>query len=221
MKLKNIMGARLTLDSGEELTLERLGKGQFHTCYVDVATRTTVFSVTIDRGALDADDHSKEILSKCDANVHIPRVGYAGAIEDRRVYTMPLYQPLRAREHPEAWALLQRLQQAREDAWTAILREQCVNHWNVAQRKMRLVDIGYLVNQRVCELMDAPGVPQSIKDALDELTRGAANYGSSYVFEFSKRNCLVSADGKTLILLDVLFNLEAVERIQTARQQRR
>ena len=107
----------------------------------------------------------------------------------------------------DAWDLLKRLESARADAWRSIVDEQ------VTPRKMRISDIGALVNRRVIEIMNAPGVPQSLKDALEELADTAANYGSGYVFEFSRRNVMVDGAG-VLILLDTLFNLEAVEDIR-------
>lgn len=212
MKIKNVMGAKLTLDNGDTVSVERLGKGMFHTCYLDPSAKL-VYSVTIERDA--GTDYSKEVLAECDENPHIPLVERLGYVDgsDRRVYRMPLHQPMRAKRHPKAWGLLKRLIQARDDAWTAICDEQ------VIPRKMRHDDVGSLVNQRVCELMDAPGVPQSLKDALYELQNAACNYGSAYVFEFSKRNVMVDDDG-TLILLDVLFSLEAVNGIRNAQQKK-
>ncbi len=211
MKLKHVAGARLTLDSGQEITLERLGKGMFHTCYVDRTTKQ-VYSITIERetGA----DYSKEILSRCDPSLHIPPVEELGALDgkDNRVYRMPLYEPIRA-SHKEAWDLLKRLEQAKDDAWKAIVAQE------VTPRKMRVDDIGCMVNSLVCEMTDAPGIPQSLKDALESLRDEASNYGSDYVFEFSRRNVMVDGNG-VLILLDVLFSLKTVEAIWKARRNK-
>ena len=205
MKLRHVTGARLTLDSGETVSLERLGQGMFHTCYVD-QTAKQVYSIIIEREA--GSDYSKEILEFCEENAHLPPVERCGYIDDsdRRVYRMPLYEPLKAANR-DAWDLLKRLESARADAWRSIVDEQ------VTPRKMRISDIGALVNRRVIEIMNAPGVPQSLKDALEELADTAANYGSGYVFEFSRRNVMVDGAG-VLILLDTLFNLEAVEDIR-------
>lgn len=217
MKLTHIMGARLTLDSGEVLTLERIGKGMFHTCYVDRAS-SQVYSVTIERSA--GSDYSKEILSHpqlgCGGttNPHIPTVEYLGDIDgrDNRVYRMPLYFPLRA-ENKTAWEQFKRLESAKHDAWTAVCHEQVITGWGTKQ-KMRMSDIGRLVNQRVCS-MTAETLPVTLHTALIELTDAAANYGSSYCLEFSRKNCMVDGNG-TLILLDVLFDLETVERMRNA-----
>lgn len=219
MTIKPTKAARLTLDNGDTVMLEYLGAGMFHTCYLDTTTKK-VYSVTKDRRGIDgAEDYSKEILSHpttgCDPSPHIPPVEYVGDLDgsDRRVYRMPVYQKLRAKINQDAWFYLKRLKQARQDAWSAVYSEQ------VNSRKMRVTDIGILVNQSVIELMDAPGVPQSLKDALDSLCDAASNYGASYVFEFSPRNVMVDENG-TLILLDVLFNLEATEAIQAAREKK-
>ena len=210
MKIRNVMGAKLTLDSGETVLLEKLGKGMFHTCYLDPKTQQ-VYSITIERDM--ASDYSKEILSNCDANPHIPPVEALGYLDnsDRRVYCMPHYQPIRA-AHKTAWNLLKSLEQARADAWNAIYSREVATH------KMRGTDIGYLVNQLTCGVMDRPGVPQSLKDALDILRGESANYGSSYIFEFSRRNVMVDSTGN-LILLDVLFDMEALEAIRSKRRQ--
>lgn len=207
----------MTLDSGEEIALERIGKGMFHVCYLDPA-RNQVYSITIERP--EGSDYSKEILSRCAPNPHIPRVERMedfGPNDNRRVYRMPRYWPIVAKEHPAAWNLLKRLQQAGQDAWTAILREQGLTGWG--KPKMRIEDIGHMVNARVCELMEAPGVPQELGDALEELADTANEYGACYVFEFSKRNCMVDGKGN-LILLDVLFSLETVEAMRKARTKK-
>ena len=211
MKLRHVTGAHLTLDSGETVSLERLGAGMFHTCYVD-RTAKQVYSITIERE--QGSDYSKEILEFCEENPHLPPVERCGYIDgsDRRVYRMPLYEPLKAANR-ESWDLLKRLESARADAWRSIVAEQ------VTPRKMRIGDIGALVNRRVIEIMDAPGVPQSLKDALEELANTAANYGSGYVFEFSRRNVMVDGAG-VLILLDTLFNLEAVEAMRRLKEKK-
>lgn len=221
MQLKPTKAARLTLDSGATVMLEYLGAGMFHTCYKD--QDNNVYSITKDRASIDgAEDYSKEILSHptlgVDPNPHIPPVQYVGDIGERRVYKMPLYQKLRA-SHKTAWAQLKQLQQAREDAWTAVTKEQNISRYSMSKACMRIEDIGQMVNTRVCQLMDAPGVPQELKDALEELRNAASNYGASYVFEFSPRNCMVDAAGR-LILLDVLFSLEATAAVHKARKQR-
>jgi len=213
MQLQHVMGAKLTLDSGETLILERLGKGQFHTCYVD-RTKGQVYAVTIDRDG--SEDHSKEILSHpqlgVDPNPHIPPVEYLGSIGggDRRVYRMPLYQPLRA-QHKLAWEQFRALVAARETAWKMTVKE--------LHGKMRLSDWGFTVNTHTCTLMDSPAVSGDLRDALWDIRDAASNYGQSYCMEFSKRNCMVDGNGR-LILLDVLFNLEAVEAIQKKKERR-
>lgn len=200
MKIKNVMGAKLTLDSGETVTLERLGKGMFHTCYLDPSTQQ-VYSISIERD--EGSDYSKEILANCEGS-HIPDVEALGELGDRRVYRMPLYQPIRAKRHPEAWRLLKVLIEARDKAWSEIIDEQ------VMPRKMQQRDIGYIVNDRTIKILEDSGdVPRTLTEALWQLRDAAANYGSSYVFEFSKRNVMVDGTD-TLILLDPLFSLEVV-----------
>lgn len=222
MQLKPITGARLTLDTGEVLTLERLGKGMFHTCYVD-RTKGEVYSVTIERES--GSDFSKEILSNpqlgCGGtdNPHLPKVEYLDELDKgNRVYRMPLYFPLKAANRG-AWAQFKALEAARRRAWNEVMEEQGLRGWG-AKPKMRMVDIGYLVNRRTEKLlMLEPSVPEPLQDAIHELTEAAGSYGEGYCLEFSRKNCMIDKAGN-LILLDCLFNLEAVEGIRNAQRKR-
>ena len=215
MKIRHVHGAVLTFEKGNSVMVEQLGKGMFHTCYVDRA-ENQVYSITIERE--QGSDYSKEILCGCDANPHIPTVTRLEDLDgaDNRVYRMPLYQPLTAK-NKTAWYQYKVLAQAKEDAWRAVCKEQNISGFGKA--KMRITDIGYMVNVRIVELIDRADIPQSLKDAIAELRDESANYGSSYVMEFSKRNCMTDGDG-TLILLDVLFSLETAESIQTAKRRK-
>lgn len=48
MTITHIKGARLTFQNGEAVTVEWIGKGMFHTCYLDPA-KHQVYSITIER----------------------------------------------------------------------------------------------------------------------------------------------------------------------------
>lgn len=139
-----------------------------------------------------------------------------GANDDRRVYRMPQYYPIRASEHKTAWKLLKRLMEVKDEAWRVVVNEQ------LTPKRMQISDIGYMVNQRVCDAMREPGnvaIPETLVEALDELERTAGMYGACYVFEFSRRNCMVDSNG-TLVLLDPLFSLEAVEAMRVAKRKK-
>lgn len=210
MKIRNLMGIELTLDSGEVLTLERIGKGQFHNVYCDLSGQW-VYSISIERDA--GTDYSKEILSKCDSNPHIPVVDNLGYLEgsDRRVYRMPKYQPLLA-SNRTAWEQFRLLERTKNTVWSEVYREF------VMSGHMRVSDIGNMTNTRIT-LSLKESEHRTLWLALDELTSTASMYGTSYCMEFQKRNCMVDGDG-TLILLDCLFDLETVQRIQTEREKK-
>ena len=55
--------------------------------------------------------------------------------------------------------------------------------------------------------------------ALELLRDNAANYGADWTFEFSPRNLATTPKGQ-LVLLDVVFSLEAVERANAAARKR-
>lgn len=204
MTLRHIKAAILTTDAGKEIPVEFLGKGMFHTCYVDRQNKQ-VYSITINRDGIE--DYSKEIVTFCETNPHLPAIERFDDMGDSRVYKMPLYYPIQAKQNPVAWSLLKQLIAAGEKAWL----KSC---------KVNRDTIGYEVNQAVLDEIDADAsFPQDLRDALRSLAERAMDYGQGYMFEFSKRNVMVD-ENSTLILLDVLFDTEAARKIRAKKGNR-
>lgn len=66
---------------------------------------------------------------------------------------------------------------------------------------------GRYVNQHTLDLLKNR-VSDTLLESLQDISDSASNYGASYVFEFAPRNLAV--DGGQLILLDPVFDVEAI-----------
>ena len=182
--------ATFRTEAGGTIEAEYLGRGQFTTAYV---ADDLVYLVVPD----DCGDFSKDILESCEPMPHLPTCEKFGMTETGTVWREHLYAPL-TRANKQAWADFKTLQKARDEAWAQ------------AQGRNFSVHNGHVVMQTTVDLLpDGP-----LKNALDELRSAAANYGSSYCFEFAKRNLAVDKDGR-LILLDCTFDLETVHKLRT------
>jgi hypothetical protein len=170
-----------------------LGKGMFTRAYL--GEDNWVYLVT--KHELD---YSKEMLSEIyrydGAQPHIPVLEKVGWKGEKTVYRSPLYNaPLRKKNGEKAWKQFRKVQAAREWANRAIpYSEKRTPYW------------GHRLNS---DTIERYGKDDSVKEALEELTSGIANYGSEYAFEFSPRNLATDGAGQ-LIFLDVLFNLRSV-----------
>lgn len=144
-------------------------------------------------------------------NPHLPEIEQIGVFDapryadDIRVYRAKWYAPLTA-AHKEAWALRNELQRVRDEAYSEIItRPEAACYEGVT--------VNYAVQTRA-------RVPDSLRGALEQLTNEAANYGAGYMFDgFKKGNQGVDEEGR-LILLDPLFDAEAVYREHLARLRR-
>jgi hypothetical protein len=194
-----------TLDDQRTIEVERIGQGRFTTAYRAVSDLNLVYlAVNEERG-----DYSKHILADCDTNPHLPIVRALGELNDRQVYATQYYRPLTA-SSKQAWQEFKAIAAARETAWAEVIRAQ--------QGKMRVCDCGYLVMARTLELLHG-SISDDLYTALAAIQDAAGNYGSSYVYEFAKRNLAVSDDGR-LILLDPIFDLATIEREQAEARKR-
>lgn len=182
-------------DTGDTVTLELLGKGMFADVYYDAAHPDRVFAIIPD----DKGDYSKEILASIqedgNQNPFLPQVKRGGDTADARVFVMPRYfVPLRA-EHKKAWAQYRKL-------------KTCIDQAPVS----RSIHDGHKRADAVVSCVEASGDAELI-EALELLRDYMATYGSSYTFEFAPRNLGVDASGH-LILLDVVFDLEAAQKLR-------
>lgn len=187
--LKNIKKSILYLENGKKTEVEYLGKGRFSTCY---KTSDTVYTFTNEH------DYSKEAISMwCDTEIkHIPKIEYVGDSGLQRVYKMPLYKKLMAK-NKKAWEQYKELQRAENKKFEFI---QSIPNFNW---KIHGLDIMH----KMIDIIQN----EEIKEALTEIRNGISNYGLSYCFEFPKRNLVVD-ENDDIILLDVVFNTELIKK---------
>jgi hypothetical protein len=192
------------------IRLRKIGKGAFSVAYVEERTDTVrprvfVFS---DDGVYD-----KELLAmaheSAPRNPHLPAVERYGSTATQSVYTMPLYKaPLRKDDDTVGWRDYLALKKCRDEAYAPA--------YGGPRNRGKT---GYEINEDVYACAEAKGVRPSLLEALRALIDTAANYGEAYVFEFSPRN-LATHEGR-LVLLDVLYDREALQRRQTQARQKR
>ena len=189
------------------IKVKRIGKGAFSVAMasLDVNPRTGERDVFL---FSDDDTSDKELLSMAhdadERNPHIPKVEKLGYTHDKTVYVMPLYKsPLRKGDDPKGWK-----------DYLAV--KKCLD---TAIRSLGHEASGYDINFATLECAREAGVRQSVADALETLVDTAANYGDAYQFEFSPRNLATDARGN-LVLLDVLFDKEALLRRRKALYER-
>lgn len=189
--------AELTLPDGSTVEVERIGKGRFTTAWRNCRN---VYLQTHE------DDSGKEILANLafdPRNKHIPaceRMDSQDGNAPYRWFKMPLYHPLTAKSG-QAWQDYKILHQMQEDAWGAVCCKFGRNSGNDA----------YEMRNTFSEMVQgSPLLSDEIKEAVQQLVDECANYGD-YSVEIVKRNCMVDDDG-TLILIDPVFDLEAMRR---------
>lgn len=204
---------KLTIDDRHEYEVERIGRGRFTVAYLDTSVSRELASVFLVVNE-DAGDYSKHILSNCDGP-YIPQLDRIGDVQaGHTVWQTRYYRRLRATD-TLAWKQFRAIAQCREVAWTEVMRASDT-------RKTPYYTLGNQVIHRTIEkFRDEYNYPE-LADALDQIADECDNYGSSYVFEFAARNLGVNNDGG-LILLDPVFDLESMERMNqaAAKRQRR
>tara|TARA_Y100000034_G_scaffold74318_1_gene89431 strand:- start:15122 stop:15697 length:576 start_codon:yes stop_codon:yes gene_type:complete len=175
----------------EEREAEYLGKGRYCTAWRDIVLPNTVWLITKEN------DWSKEILMDAfneENSKHLPLCGYLGYVHSRgwkRVYRTEFSETLTAKH--KAWKLIKNLEYKRREANRQIYRWQDNCWW------------GYEAMHNIVDDMEE----SSEKEALEALMNSAANYGSSWTFEFAPRNCGISKKGE-LLFRDCVFNLEEI-----------
>jgi len=173
------------------LPVKKIGKGMFADVYREETGRRRVFVFA------DDDVYDKEILcmahNDLPHNPHIPATEKFGSTRDKQVYVMQFYNaPLRKGNTKPA-------------DWGAYLDVKgCVDRSSRGHP-------GYTRNQEISECIKGQFVRESLVEAFESLVYWAANYDESYAIEFSPRN-LASDSAGNLVLLDILYNQEAVHR---------
>lgn len=194
---------------GRAVDVQQIGKGTFAVAYKVVGKDEVI--VIVDEAK--SGDYAKSILAEANyedhGNPHLPRVERLG--EDSRgrsAFRMPLYRaPLKKADSARAWDQYKAL----KECWEAALAD-------VRRSTRNLTYDGYRIMDAVVECADQY-VDGDLVEALEALRDGASNYGSDWTFEFSPRNLATDSKGN-LVLLDVLFSMEAMEKIRRMQRQR-
>lgn len=190
----------------EAIPVKRIGKGAFSVAMASVSPNPKTGERDV---YLFSDDETsdKELMAMAyDAdprNPHLPKVEKLGHTHDKTVYVMPLYRaPFRKADSLAGWK-----------DFVAI--KKC---WETARRTQGHKASGYDINFATVACARDAGVRKAMVDALENLMDTAANYGSEYTFEFAPRNLATDARGN-LILLDVLYDREALMRLHAAKRR--
>lgn len=152
-------------------------------------------------------DRSKSILAQAwrefgRTNPHIPRVTRVGQIEIEgllaNVYKARHYHKvIRKYLTPENKRIVEILQEAQDEA-------QHEHPYNIIRSRK-----AHEFNQLV---VNAPGLPTSIKLALEHLAEIALDWGDHYIFDkFQLRNLGLDGRGR-LVLIDPMFDMAKVQR---------
>lgn len=200
-KPRGATGWIITLPDGNTVAVEKLGKGHSTQAYRGVDGWAYLFVKP------DARDPAKDVLVDLTARlgedavlhhpfaVHIPWIEHVGWAGKTLVFREPLYLKL-AKGSSAA-------KQARALAKLDV---------NVGAHKFT-VDYKRAQVDAVAALATAGKIPQSVADAVAHMSEFLEDYGDGWVFEFPPRNLAQDADGN-LILLDVIFDLDALQKLR-------
>lgn len=160
---------------------KQIGRGEFSKVYEIPSDSEYVYII--------AKDWAKEML--CDSwvsdNPHLPEIEKLGDVGDSYLYKMRRYSKL-TKQHTQAWQDYLKLRRIgkRYDFWQYMSR-------------------GSMDYYKYCyDLVNDERLPETIKDALENLLDYATNYDYNMMLEFTPRNLSVDSKGN-LILRDVLF----------------
>lgn len=211
MRVKYERWINLTFDDTRApIRAKFLGRGRWTTAYHDPTPGGWVYLFVSVR-ADGRTDHSKEILSHellgvvPHDNPHLPIVERFDDIDNSdafNVYRERYYHKLTAK-HREAWKAYKALRLIAEAAWSSNGRVRKLRNPSAAAAEVRAEII-----ERAEEHED---VPTELVEALRLLSDATENYGNSWCFEFRPANLKVDDVGR-LILLDVIYDVEQVER---------
>jgi len=172
---------------GQTIEATRIGRGRFCTAYRATQDPARVLLVVSDT------DFAKDILADADGPT-IPRCVLLGQTATGRVFETDYSETVSAKRNADAWRIMKTLEATRDRVW----REHMIARVDYS--------LGYSIAFETIERAD---VPATIKDDLNVLLSSAANYGSSYSFEFAKRNTGVTTSG-LIQFRDCVFDLETL-----------
>lgn len=210
----NEKGARrLRTPTKGKYTLCKIGEGAFVTAYSIVEHPDVVVAQVHDIDGKQL-DYSKtlltEILRNGIANPHLPHVFYCGDTKNSQLFAMPKYRVPLTRRQATAFAIGEILRGCRETGIDKIRDRK--GSFDLTKRgdKARRETIA-------CARANG-GVPAGVLEALQTISDFADLWTRNNVFEFQNRNLGTDSAGN-LILLDVLFDIEAHDKLH-GRQNR-
>lgn len=200
MKLERLpRQAKLHLENGRTANVTWLGRGMFAECWTN---GRTVYSIVGSRyGVMD---YSRDILESVQTtNTLIPRVRFLGEMDEKRVYTMKLFQALKA-SHKKAWS-----------QYILLLGVSYHAHKTLRSLNTRRIDS---VEYNQCVVDYVLKKDKVLGNALQKLADEACNY-DDYRFEFKRSNLKVNKRGQ-LRLVDVLYPVKAIRARWEQKRQR-
>jgi len=206
--LRDVRISRGTITIGDRkpIPIKKIGQGMFAKAYATTKGKPRVFLEIAD----DAGDYSKEMLSSISNDTrskYLPKTTKIGVTPTSTIYEQPLYKaPLRKADSAKAWKEYRTLEKCWQEALRTIQGRGRGRYW---------IYDGYDLQHLVRECAKSKKLSPALIRALELLTEETPNYGTTYSFEFAPRNLATDAKGN-LILLDVLFDLETVQKRSAA-----
>lgn len=156
----------------------------------------------------------------CESMKHIPFLereeifDKEGGITDGHYYVTRYYAPLRA-SNREAWKIFVALKKEYD-----AVREQYFQD-KTKERSLYGRDYpGYYISMRFMDaIQKRADIPESIKEALQEVFDAGLNYGADWTPEFRSANMGIGEEGE-LIFRDLLFSVEDVHGYWKAKIER-
>ncbi len=195
---------------GQPQKVQYLGRGQFATAYLQTNGKVLLFV----EGCW-----MKDALCNLNDVPYFPATQRLEVIEnpnpkktdDIYVYEMDYSEPIRAKKHPEAWAIIKELQRARELAIKQVMGEH--NQKYSAKRVNQAADIRFLGVESIFRTIEIANVPEDIKESLTELANELCNWNEGCVVEFQPKNIGIDDQGK-ISFRDICFDTHNLRRYQ-------
>ena len=148
-------------------------------------------------------DNSKEIISMCNDNPHIPPMEKIEVIDgpaqedwDVHVFKSKYFEPFVQARSAKAWAHHKELRRVRDNC-------------NQLQPDTRMIDSGKCQAINYC-VADTARVPAPVKEALNILAETSLNFGQNFLFDdFRPRNLGLDKQGR-IVFIDPLFDAELI-----------
>lgn len=179
-----------------------LGRGQFKTVYRDIDTGKVI---VVGHQKMGGSIPEMECLAgrEFDGLPHVTRLGYKDGFDgasDEIVYETEYIEDLKAKDHPEQWAVYKKL----ENLWWIARHE--------TERSFERRDMGFIATRDgiyACNhfaevLRGQEDIPEYLADAFQELADAMSNWTGGILYEFKKSAFGVKGD--KLIPRDVAYD---------------